>query len=82
MERTHPASGIRYGLLQEILRATRDPDQELGSWMEFGAPMGIMRPIRPGGHFPLAESPGILRPADLASGAFRFTSNHPSFEDN
>ncbi|CAK0901597.1 unnamed protein product [Prorocentrum cordatum] len=76
------ASPICFRLVQAVLQAAGDSDQELGHWLEFGAPMGITRPTRPGGHFPLAESPNVLSPADLAAGAFTFTSNHPSFDDS
>ncbi|CAK0906332.1 unnamed protein product, partial [Prorocentrum cordatum] len=78
----HSASPIRYRLVQQFLALTRDADAAVGSWLESGAPMGIMRQITPGGHFPLAESPRTMNPDELAAQPFAFTANHPSFEDN
>ena len=41
----HPASPIRYRLVQEVIRRSGDPDVFVGQWLEHGAPVGIRVPI-------------------------------------
>ena len=49
------------------------------SVLDTGAPMGISRPIHPGGHFPLYPSEADRQTSELAD-LYTFVGNHPSFD--
>ena len=74
----HPASSWRFRLVQAVQLASEDPDQEVGRWLEHGAPMGIACPIQPGGLFPAVASPGEIS-VDVLPDHHAYLGNHPSF---
>ena len=47
----HAASPLRYELFSALAEATEDPDRAPPTWLRDGAPLGILTPIQPGGHF-------------------------------
>ena len=78
VEQHHPASPWRFKLVQKVQAATSDPYLALGTWLEEGAPMGITRPIAPGGLFPAVDEAAGTSLEELDA-LERWTCNHPSF---
>ena len=66
------------GVVEALVKATGDSDVELVNWLRVGAPMGLTRPIRPGGHFPQVEETPDLTVDDLDKYEPK-AENHPSF---
>ena len=75
----HPSSPLRHRIVQAVLRQSHDTDTHVGAWLKYGAPMGIVQEVAPGGHFPLAPSPAVLSPEEL-EGVFEYGGNHGSFQ--
>ena len=77
--RHHPSSPLCYPLFQRVLHLARDPDTHIGHWVQHGAPMGIAKPIVPGGLFPLRPSNAEIDVGQLAD-QYEYKANHPSFD--
>ena len=77
---THPASTWRFNLVRHLVDQTDDPDKEIASWLESGAPMGLASEIKPGGHFPAQDPHTEITLDDLAA-LDRCNKNHPSFDE-
>ena len=76
----HESAPWRFNILQHVLTAAGDPDEHCATWLEHGAPVGVMKELRPGGHFPrLCE--GATLDVEELDGVVRWTSNHPSFAE-
>jgi hypothetical protein len=67
-------------LLAAVSVAAEDPDKPLLEWLREGAPMGISRPIAPGGLFPPRAPEPTLAEQDIRS-TFAYAGNHGSFHD-
>ena len=80
VEKHHPASPWRFEVVRQVQKLSGDPDVELSSWLEHGAPMGIKCPISFGGLFPEVEPSPLLSLDDLDA-IQRCTANHPSFDE-
>ena len=63
-EAHHPASPLKHAIFSALTAATKDPDTAPATWLRDGAPLGILNPIPPGGHFPLLRA-DPTRPAEL-----------------
>ena len=76
----HEASPWRAELVGTILHRSGDSDAPLWNWLQQGAPMGLSRPITPGGLFPrvVEEAWSTL---DQLDGRTPWDSNHPSFNE-
>ena len=77
-ESRHPASPLQSEIFAAIGTAVADPDQSVPRWLREGAPMGILRPIHPGGLFPLVDEQSSLAPDEFAD-VFVDRPNHRSF---
>ena len=76
----HEASEWRYGLVRYVQTATADPDKALSVWLERGAPMGLDRPIEPGGLFPPTVTSRGMSVESLDKIPPK-TENHASFDE-
>ena len=73
----------RPGLVKAFVKLACDPDTDLATWLEDGAPTGVMCPIEPKGVFPRVESTGeAVSELEEFYATAAATSNYASVEEN
>ena len=75
-------SGICGRIIRDWCRAVGDPDEVIATWLQLGAPIGILNPVQHTGIFPQVPHPDTtLLPSDIASSPLGWT-NYESMEEH
>ena len=74
-------SGICSAILRAYCKSSGDPDDVLATWIDYGAPIGVLRKVDQRGIFPPSNKPKTVEVAELYSSPAGW-ANHASAEED